>query len=278
MSRLTLTTRNGEVQELSLPLGAEEFLKRPMPYYMVYVRASATFETPDAELNEALAGCLPETVEGGVKELSLLAYILGKTDDEGLTRIKESLPERAGSVEDILKGVYSPYDLHRLADRHTRTIQQDIEKQRMTGGELFKRVMARATENGDLVHFDAIGDYSLADDMENGKLCSYEFDLLPAVNFGGSEGIYIDCSLRGKFDESGRKALHIGTLKTLDTGLEACKTMGELCGVLLYHENQYVNENLCFFDSTEAIDRMLSKPLRMEQAPTMEMTMGGQQM
>lgn len=100
---------------------------------------------------------------------------------------------------------------------------------------MFKRVMARATENGDLVHFDAIGDYSLADDMENGKLCSYEFDLLPAVNFGGSEGIYIDCSLLGKFDESGRKALHIGTLKTLDTGLkparpwascvESCSTM-----------------------------------------------------
>jgi hypothetical protein len=97
--------------------------------------------------------------------------------------------------------------------------------------------------------------------------------MLPIVNFGGSEGIYVDCSLRGKFDESGRKSLHIGTLKTLSTDLDACKTMGELCGALMYHNSKFVNENLYRFDSAESIERMLTKPLVMEQAqdeaPTM---------
>ena len=90
--------------------------------------------------------------------------------------------------------------------------------------------MERARENGDAARFDEIGDYVLSDSLEKGKLCSYEFDMLPIVNFGGSEGIYIDCSLRGKFDNSGRNSLHIGTLKTLDTGLDACKTMSARYG------------------------------------------------
>ena len=278
MNHVTLKTKNGDVQELSLPLKAAEYLRKPVPSYLAYGHATVSIETPDEMLNEVLTACLTENATYSIKELSLLAYILDRMDEQGLARLKEHLPERAGGVEDIFKDTYSSYDLRRFAEQHTRALQKGIENQRMTGGELFKRVMERAMENGDLARFDAIGDYSLADDMEKGKLCSYEFDLLPAVNFGGSEGIYIDCSLRGKFDESGRKSIHIGTLKTLDTGLDACKVMGELCGALLYHENRYVNDNLYLFDSTEALERMLSKPLRMEQAPAMEMTMGGQQM
>ena len=56
--------------------------------------------------------------------------------------------------------------------------------------------------------------------------------------------LYIDCYLVGKFDESGRFRLHIGTLKTLRRDAEAAKIMGELCGLLLHYENAYVNSNL----------------------------------
>ena len=36
MSHITLTIRNGDTQELSLPLRAEEYLKRPAPYFLAY--------------------------------------------------------------------------------------------------------------------------------------------------------------------------------------------------------------------------------------------------
>ena len=83
--------------------------------------------------------------------------------------------------------------------------------------------------------------------------------------------------VRTPFDESGRDSLHIGTIKTLDTNLDACKVMGELCGALMYHENRFVNENLYLFDSTESIERMITKSMEIEQQITdPEMQMGQQ--
>ena len=276
MSHITLTIRNGDTQELSLPLRAEEYLKRPAPYFLAYGTAEVSFDTPDEALNQALSGNMPQ--EANIKELSLLAYILGKKDDEWLAQLQEKLPENPDSIAELLESAYSAHDWNNLMERYTRKMNQDVDTQRMTGGQLFDAVMARARENGDLARFDAINEYVLAEDCEKGKLCSYGFDLLPAVDFGGSEGIYIDCSLQGKFDESGRKSLHIGTIKTLDTGLDACKAMGELCGALLYHESRFVNENLYLFDSAESIERMLTKPLTLEQAQTEAQTMTCQQM
>lgn len=278
MSSVTLTTKSGDSQELSLPLHAKEFLHRPVPSFLAYGTASVTFDTPDEALNEALANCLPSKLEGGIQELSLLAYILGKTDEGDLARIVDTLPDSPASVYEVLKGVYSPYDVNHFAEQHKRTLNRDIDNQRMTGGQLFERFMECARENDDAARFDEMCDYVLPEDMEKGKLCSYEFDMLPIVNFGGSEGIYIDCALRGKFDESGRNSLHIGTLKTLRTDLDACKIMGELCGALMYHENSFVGENLYLFDSTEAIERMLTKPLNIEQTQAEAPQLGGQQM
>ena len=278
MSHVTLSTKNGELQELSLPLRAQEFLHRPIPSFLAYGTAAVTFDTPDEALNEALSDCLPDKLEGGVQELSLLAYVLGKTDEDDFTRIVDTLPENPGSADEVLQGVYSSYDMRRFAEQHKRAMKRDIDNQRMTGGQLFEKFMERTRENGDAARYDELCDYVLPEDMGKDKLCSYEFDMIPIVNFGGSEGIYIDCSLRGKFDESGRKALHIGTLKTLRTDLDACKIMGELCGALMYHENSFVGENLYLFDSTEAIERMLTKPLKIEQTQTEAPQLGGQQM
>lgn len=278
MSYIMLSTKNGDTQELSLPLRAEEFMKLPVPYFLAYGKAAVTFETPDAELNEALEKCMPEEINGGLKELSLLAYILDRKDGEWLAQLREKLPESVASVPELLESAYSSFDWNRLMERYTRKLNQEIESQRMTGGELFEHIMECAKANGDLARFDAINDYVLPDDRHTEKLCSYEFDMLPIVGFGGSEGIYIDCGLRGKFDESGRDSIRIGTLKTLSTDLDACKVMGELCGVLMYHENQYVNENLYLFDSTESISRMLTKPLTLEQAQTEVQAMTDQQM
>ena len=134
MSHITLTTKNGESQELSLPLRAEEFLHRPVPSFLAYGTASVTFDTTDEALNEALTDCLPDKLEGGIQELSLLAYILGKTDEGGLARIVDTLPESPKSAQDVLQGVYSSHEVNMFAERHNRALSRDIDSQRMTGG------------------------------------------------------------------------------------------------------------------------------------------------
>ena len=48
--------------------------------------------------------------------------------------------------------------------------------------------------------------------------------------------------LEGQFDESGNDRCSIGTFKTLRDDAEACRLMGQLCGVLMYHTAKYVNE------------------------------------
>jgi hypothetical protein len=275
MSHATLTTRNGDTLEISLPLRAEEFLKSPAPYFLAYGKAEVSFDTPDEALSKALSDSLPQ--EANIKEISLLAYILEKANEEKLTQIKENLPENPESVSQLVQGIYSPHDWSGLSEKYTRKLKRDVDDLRMTGGQLFEKIMERAKGNGDLARFDAINEYVLPEEYETAKLCSYEFDMLPAVGFG-CEGIYIDCYLKGSFDESDRPSLHIGTIKTLSTDLDACKVMGELCGALLYHEHRFVNENLYLFDSADSIERMLTKPLTLEQTQAEAPTMTCQQM
>ena len=62
--------------------------------------------------------------------------------------------------------------------------------------------------------------------------------------FGSSEGIYVDVYLEGKFDGSDCRKTSLATFKTLDTSLDACRKMGELCGILMYHGSRYVNQNI----------------------------------
>ena len=126
--------------------------------------------------------------------------------------------------------------------------QKQTEVFRDTGGSLLCSVLRIAKEQGDLDKVGAILDYILPNENESSilkqvELTAYEFDFQPIINYG-CEGIYIDCFLKGKFDESGRVSLHVGTIKTLKRDLESAKIMGELCGALLHHESNYVNGNL----------------------------------
>lgn len=128
--------------------------------------------------------------------------------------------------------------------------QAYTEVLRDTGCSLFCTALRLAEESGDFEKARPILDYVLPcererydSSSEGAELTAYEFNFVPIVNFG-CEGIYLDCYLEGKFDESGRHTLHIGTLKTQECSLEAAKIMAELGGALFYHENQYVNKNI----------------------------------
>ena len=95
---------------------------------------------------------------------------------------------------------------------------------------------------------EKIMDYFLAESSKTMKLTDYEFDFDARVQFGSNEGIYIDCSIRGHFDENEpsdkTQILHCGTFKTLGTSLEDMRIMGELAGSLVYFAREYVNKNI----------------------------------
>lgn len=141
---------------------------------------------------------------------------------------------------------------------------------RDTGYSVFCAALKLAEENGDFEKARPILDYVLPREDEEfmfppeiEELTAYEFDFVPIVNFG-SEGIYLDCYLKGKFDESGRHSLRVGTLKTLERSLEAAKIMAELGGALLYHENQYVNKNIHRFTPQADLERQYQKMMEQE--------------
>ena len=141
---------------------------------------------------------------------------------------------------------------------------------RDTGGSLFCAALKLAEENGDFEKARPILDYVLPNEhegysSESVELTAYEFDFLPIVNFG-SEGIYLNCCLKGKFDESGRNTLHVGTLKTLERSLEAAKIMAELGGALFYHSNQYVNRNIHRYTPQDALEREYQRMLEKGEA------------
>lgn len=72
--------------------------------------------------------------------------------------------------------------------------EKHTEVFRDTGGSLFSGVIRRAKANGDFDRAEAILDYYLPCEHEEGrhegvKLTAYEFDFVPIVNYG-CEGIY----------------------------------------------------------------------------------------
>lgn len=122
--------------------------------------------------------------------------------------------------------------------------------ERDTKQALVQAMFNRARTAGDLQEIEPILDYILPSDTEplerseNIPLTNYRFDIVPTVRFGGSEGIYVEVRMEGEFDESGRRSALLATVKSLQEDLHACKLMGTLCGVLLYHATAYINQNI----------------------------------
>ena len=163
-------------------------------------------------------------------------------------RMRDKLPQIVRSKEFL--NLFHDYDREaaRLWLEKNFPPQTSAEVFRDTGGSLFCSAIRLARESGDFDKAEAILDYILPCAHETGRkerveLTAYEFNFESTLSYG-SEGIYMDCYLTGKFDESGRFILHVGTLKTLERSLEAAKIMGELSGTLMHYVNQYVNQNI----------------------------------
>ena len=146
-----------------------------------------------------------------------------------------------------------------------------IKVKRDTTRDLFNAVLQLVKANGCYEKAEAIMDYYLPSSSESNirediELSNYRFDFNATAQFGGSEGIYIDCYLYGEFTEDERKIYnpntgtaekeirrHIGTFKTLNTDLDSMKVMGELCGSLVYFASAYVNKNIDRYTPTQQL-------------------------
>jgi hypothetical protein len=104
-------------------------------------------------------------------------------------------------------------------------------------------VLNLVQQNGYYDEAVKIMDYYLPE-KDKTEFTNYRFDFLAVVNPGGSEGIYIDCYLRGEFDQSGKRTCEIGTFKTLGENMNAFRIMGALSGALTFYASQYVNANI----------------------------------
>lgn len=207
-------------------------------------------QTGDAlleEIYESMQRVHPYDESLQMKDLSLNYF--GTCDSRSAWyRRRDKLPliERNKKFLNLFNDYDRPQVRRWLEEHHPTQAHEEVLRD--TGGELFCKVIQLARENGDMERVKPILDYILPSEKEDSnehvELTKYEFDFVPIINFGGSEGIYVDCYLKGAFDESKRCSLQIGTLKTLGTSLEDCKAMAELCGALMYHADRYVNENI----------------------------------
>ena len=122
--------------------------------------------------------------------------------------------------------------------------------------DLFNGMMKMAREARALTEFDKIADYAMCDYYEDAAkkpISSYEFSTRFMVDYGGSEGIYIDGYLVGTLDEIGKfQKQHFCTLKTLERNFEAMKLMGSVCGILQYYATEYINRNLDLYEPDPA--------------------------
>lgn len=295
MIKLTLTDSAGAVRELSLPAPIDELTRHPSHFTLTDELISIDFTSPDAELNAWLKACLLPLPAESAKELHLFGYLLDRMEDYHREVLCNHLPKEPGALSDLIqRSIYISdrlflrdgtkndnvrplrecpqfVDEHDMDETLRREFRSNLDRTRLTGGQLFEKVVERARESGDLARFDGIHEYILPEEHDKTKITNYEFDFIPIVNYG-CEGIYIDCSFRGGFDQGEDRWLSVGTIKTLENDLNAAKIMGELCGVLLHHESQYVNSNLWRFTPTEEMERDIARKLESEQTQGHGMT------
>ena len=115
----------------------------------------------------------------------------------------------------------------------------------MTTQELFDKLQDIMKEKGLLPD---ILDYGIATDRPV-PIRDYDFDLKNNLDFGGSEGIYLDFWM--EYPEDGeRHRSGLGTFKTLDDSREAMRTMAVLLADFIIEVYAYISTNIDDFTWT----------------------------
>lgn len=209
---------------------------------------------PDAAANFYNAHFIPDRWELQYFQLSECSDIslMGYCKDCG-GELEETIPLPEGLTgDDLLKAIYDTMQTAHPYDSFSKQVGyygHCEERSRFYAGRDERRQF-RPSEYDSRTHGRVL-------------LTAYEFDFVPILNYG-CEGIYIDCCLKGKFDESVRCSLHVGTLKTLRWDLESAKIMGELCGALMHHANGYINQNLHRYTPQKELEAEYRRQLERE--------------
>ena len=130
---------------------------------------------------------------------------------------------------------------------------------------LMKGIHQMVVDNGQFQSAEAILDYFSPDTYDSPKeITCDDFDVVTEVQFGGSEGIYLDCYAEGRIQpECEKKRWHLGTYKTLETSLSAMQTLG----ALTYFASEYLWENgERFLSNRDLRIRALQKRQKKEEA------------
>lgn len=114
----------------------------------------------------------------------------------------------------------------------------------ITIGEMMKQVK-QAVEG--IKEYEILDYFSISDGLSSKPLTiskEEEWVFFAEINFGGSEGIYLDCFLRkrGTPDARQEKPLRIACLKTLSEDRDACLAMGTLYGAMYYQVDSFLQE------------------------------------
>ncbi len=117
----------------------------------------------------------------------------------------------------------------------------------MTTAELFDKICHIIKEKQKIPD---ILDYQLAA-FNPIPITDYQFDLKTYLNYGGSEGIYLDCWIE-LYKNHEKCAYDLGTFKTLRTDEEAMHIMAGLLADFIIEGTSYVNANLDDFTWTGA--------------------------
>lgn len=115
----------------------------------------------------------------------------------------------------------------------------------MTTQELFNKVQGILKEKGLLPD---ILDYGIATSKPI-PIRTYEFWLKDNLDYGGSEGIYLDLWIEYSEDDERIKS-GIGTFKTLDDSREAMRTMAALLADFIIEAYAYINAHIDGFTWT----------------------------
>ena len=118
------------------------------------------------------------------------------------------------------------------------------EKDVITGADLFNEIIKTvkmAEKWPDII------DYALAESVEG--IYNYQFDPHFTLCPGSCEGVYLDLAIYGdwKLEAGKNEVLRLGTIKTLEEGDDAIRTMGILYAECLIAYNKIMSENLDAF-------------------------------
>ena len=151
------------------------------------------------------------------------------------------------------KDVFCQERLNKLSGTEFKTKAErkiEIEYPPMAKGSLtiktfMEAIMKKVQNSPEYKRAEAIIEYMMANEYTGDiEITEYQFRFYAAITCPKSEGLYIDCLLSGEFDDSRRKKIGIGIVKTLHESKEAMLVMGELCGLLTWTANEILNEQI----------------------------------